>query len=165
MEALACLVSLRASRAKGTTAIADQARRSPIYARRQSQYRVCTFCCAYQQSQSCNVQCLPRWPAFISGVFLRCNLALMIRLSPQRPYSSTMSISVRAVVASLRYDEWQPPGVYFFEGRTWVRASTIWSSKRRFCHRASLDDFITQCRGNQRVLLEDWDGVTWMAAA
>ncbi len=86
MEAMACLVSTRASLAKRVQTALFLFERAEVQCMRGATiYRVCTYRCSCQQSRSCMtgacVSCLSR-RAFANPVFLRLCLPLYLLLEP-----------------------------------------------------------------------------------
>ena len=90
---------------------------------------------------------------------------LSIHRAGAMQHDASRPLSMVAVVAALRYNHFACPGVYMQGATRWVLVHKLWSSKRRFCLRTSLQEF-TACMQQDptRFRVEEFDGEMWVSA-
>ena len=75
-------------------------------------------------------------------------------------------VSMIAVVASLRYGQWEGPGVFRTQTEVWINAEKLYLSKRRFHLRTTFDDFQELLKSDPtRIVANEFQGVLWAKAA
>ena len=98
----------------------------------------------------------------------RSHLASFIPFPLQYANSPLMDrpVSMVAVVATLRYDQWEGPGVFHTPTEVWVSADKLYRSKRRFHLRITFGEFKELLRSDPiRIVVWDTEQTMWVRAA
>ena len=71
-------------------------------------------------------------------------------------------VSQRSLVATVRYDDFEDTDV-FYDTFKWIRVEAVWNSKRRFCRKVSMPEFIVACQSNHRLQVYiDYNQEAWV---
>ena len=86
-------------------------------------------------------------------------------------HGDTRPISTRAMVAAVRYHRdpeanYHPNDMFLDnDNRSWIKASAVWASKRRFINRATLSEFTAIASSLTRLDVHtDEQRVAWLSA-
>ena len=88
---------------------------------------------------------------------------------PSHKYTKSLimdrPVSMVAVVAALRYNQWEGPGVFRTPTEVWVSADKLFHSKRRFYLRTNIEEFKDLLRGDPfRIAVWDTEQTMWVRA-
>ena len=88
-------------------------------------------------------------------------------LVPMNAVAAPRPVSLVAVVSLLRYGPLKnipEEAIAMHSGRRWIQLEAVWRSKRRFCLRCSVDDFLQTLQGDPAhfMLHQSGTGVWWV---